>query len=363
MPSNQRKLRVALIGQGFMGKAHSNAFNQAGRFFEIPFELERKVICGRDPERLASMASQWGWAETATDWRSIVDRKDIDVVDIATPNALHAPIAIAAAEAGKIVLCEKPLARTCKEAGDMAAAAKSVRTMVWFNYRRVPAIAFAKRLIDEGRLGRIFHYRATYLQQWGSDPSRVSAWKLDQEQAGSGVTGDLLSHLLDTALWLNGPIAELSAAQHTFTPGRTVDDACMLLARFENGSVGTFEATRYAMGCRNRKTFEIHGSLASVRFDLENLNYLEVMDSTEPAPMQGFRKILVTGPGHPYSDQFWKPGHPIGYEHTFIAALADFLQALGNGTPFQPDFEDGQRVQLLLDAVERSAREGSWRRL
>lgn len=356
----KKLLNVALIGQGFMGRAHSNAFLQAGRFFDLAFGLRRKVICGRDPQRLAEMASQWEWEETATDWRAVVERPDIDIVDIATPNALHAPIALAAARAGKIILCEKPMAMSAEEGARMVAAAKGLPTMVWFNYRRVPAVAYARQLIEEGRLGRIFHYRATYLQQSGNDPTRPATWKTDKAQAGSGVLGDLLSHLVDTALYLNGAITETVALQNTFQEGRDVDDATLALARFANGSVGSFEASRYAVGCRNRNAFEIHGARGMLRFNLEDLNRLEYLDATEPGSLQGARSLLVTGPDHPYWRNFWKPGHIIGYEHTFIAALADFVNALEKGAPFHPNFEDAQRVQAALAAVEQSSKSGRW---
>lgn len=354
------RLRIALLGQGFMGRAHSNAFRQLKHFFHVPFDLDCRVICGRDAARLAAMAATWGWAETATDWRAVVGRSDIDVVDIAVPNALHAPIALAAAEAGKIVWCEKPMAVSAAEGARMAAAARRVPTMVWYNYRRVPAVAFSRQLIEEGRLGRIFHYRAVYLQEWGNDPARPPNWKTDKAEAGSGVLGDLLSHLVDTALWLNGGIREVTAMQATFAEGRAVDDATLALARMENGSVGSFEASRYATGCRNRNGFEIHGSGGMLRFTLEDLNRLEFLDAADAASLRGPRQLLVTGPDHPYAGNFWKPGHIIGYEHTFIAALADFLSALARGEPFHPNFDDGQQVQQVLDAAERSARSGRW---
>lgn len=343
-----------------MGRAHSNAFRQAPVFFDLPFEIERAVICGQDRERLDGMAAQWGWQEASTDWRAAVDRADIDVVDIAAPNHLHAPMAIAAAEAGKIVLCEKPLALTAAEACRMAEAARHVRTMVWFNYRRVPAIAFARQLIEEGRIGRVFHYRAKYLQEWGNDPTRPHNWKMERAQAGAGVIGDLLSHVVDTAMWLNGPITEVSAATKVFAPGRKVEDAAMAMARFENGSIGTLEATRFGIGCRNSNVFEIHGERGMLRFDLEDFNHLEFHDATEARNVQGPRRLLVTGPDQPYAGVFWKPGHVIGYEHTFIAALGDFLLALGRDQPFHPDFEDARRVQEVLQAVERSAASGAW---
>jgi predicted dehydrogenase len=354
-------LRVAMIGQGSMGRAHSNAYHQAPHFFDLPYNLQRKVICGRDAARLQKMAEIWGWEETSTHWESVIERKDIDVIDIATPNFLHAPIAIEAARAGKIVLCEKPLANSVEEGTRVVDAARAVRNMVWFNYRRIPAVAFAKRLADEGHLGNIYHYRATYLQQWGNDPSRARAWKFDPSQAGSGVLGDLLSHVVDTALWLNREISEVLAMQHTFAPERAVDDATLIMVRFANGSIGSFEASRYAIGYLNHQTFEIHGERGMLRFDLEDLTRLHFFDATAPAHLRGARPIMVTGPDHPYSDNFWKPGHPTGYEHTFIAALADFVNALGADTPFHPDFEDGQRVQSILEAAEHSAKDGGWR--
>jgi predicted dehydrogenase len=343
-----------------MGRAHSNAYHQAPHFFDLPYELERTVLCGRNRESLSHMAATWGWSEIETDWRVVVSRPDIDLVDIAVPNALHAPIAIAAAEAGKMVLCEKPLATSASEGARMAEAVRRVPNMVWFNYRRVPAVAFCRRLIDEGRLGQVFHYRATYLQQWGNDATRPPGWKTQKSQAGSGVLGDLLSHLVDTALWLNGDIEEVSAALHTFSPGRDVDDAALLLARFKNGSIGSLEATRYAVGFRNQNAFEIHGERGMLRFNLEDMNSLEYFDATIPPNLQGARKIQVTGPQHPYTENFWKPGHTIGYEHTFIATIADFLQAVARGDTPRPNFDDAQRTQLVLDAVERSARSRGW---
>ena len=348
-----KTLNVALLGQGFMGRAHSNAYCQAPHFFPLPCEIRRKVICGRNSAALEEMARTWGWDEISTNWRAVVERNDIDVVDVATPNALHAEMAIAAASAGKIVLCEKPLALSAEEGARMADAVRNVPNMVWFNYRRTPGIALARRLVEEDRLGRVFHYRATYLQEWGNDPTRPPNWKTDKAAAGSGVLGDLLSHLIDAALYLNGPIGEVSAMMQTFAPGRDVDDATLLLARFANGSAGSFEATRYAVGCRNQNRFEMHGSKGMLRFNLENLNHLEFFDATGPREMEGPRLLLA-------SNEYWKPGHPVGYEHTFISALADFLRALDRGEPFHPDFADAQRVQEVLDAVERSAGQREW---
>ena len=348
-----KTLNVALIGQGFMGRAHSNAYCQAPHFFDLPFTLRRKVICGRNQAELARMAATWGWDETAADWRAVVDRPGIDIVDVATPNALHAEMAIAAAQAGKIVFCEKPLAVSADEGARMVEAARHIRTMVWFNYRRVPGIALSRRLISEGRLGRIFHYRGAYLQEWGNDPTRPPNWKTQKATAGSGVLGDLMSHSIDAALYLNGPIHEVSAAMHTFAENRDVDDAILLLAYFENGSIGTFEATRYAVGCRNQNRFEIHGANGMLRFNLEDLNHLEYFDAAGPRETEGPRRLLV-------SNEYWKPGHPIGYEHTFTSALADFLRALAADQPFHPDFADAQRVQQVLAAVEHSARKREW---
>ncbi len=355
-----KKLNVAMIGHGFMGRAHSNAFHQVGRFFDVPYELQLQVICGRNRSEVKAFAAKWGWEEVVTDWQAVVSRKDIDVIDIGTPNFLHAPIAIAAAEAGKIVLCEKPLAMDASEAKRMAAAARSVPNLVWFNYRRVPAIALAKQLIEEDKIGRPYHYRATHLQSWGDDPDRAGVWRFRQSEAGSGAMGDLLSHSLDLALLLNGPITEVSSLIHTFIPRREVDDAVLTLARFANGSIGTFEATRFAIGCRNRNCFEINGSKGAIRFNLEELNRLEVFDRSDAVEIQGAHRVLATGPGHPYASHFWPPGHIIGYEHTFIATLADFLGSLASSEAFHPNFDDALQVQILLDAVQRSAQSKSW---
>jgi predicted dehydrogenase len=361
--NDKQKLNIAMIGHGFIARAHSNAFHQVGRFFPISYELNLRMVCGRNRPKLDAMASQWGWQEVATNWQEVVSRPDIHVVDIAVPNMLHAAIAIAAAQAEKIVLCEKPLAMSVEEAQRMAEAAARVPNLVWFNYRRVPAIAFAKRLIEEGGLGNIFHYRAWYLNQSGNDPSKTAGWRYRRRVAGSGAIGDLLSHSVDLALHLNGNLSELCATKHTFAPGRDVDDAVMLMVRFANGSLGTLEASRYGVGCRNRNSFEINGSKGMLRFDLENMNRLEFFDAREAPNLQASRNLLVTGPDHPYAKNFWKPGHEIGYEHTFIATLGDFLQALERGERFRPDFEDGAEVQRILAAVERSAQAGAWVRI
>lgn len=356
----KQKLRVALIGQGFMGRAHSNAWRQVGHFFDLPYEIETRVICGRNEEALVRMAATWGWNEIGTDWRAVIDRSDVDVVDIAVPNVLHAEMALAAAAAGKIVLCEKPLAVSAEESARMEASVRGRPNMVWFNYRRVPAVSLAKRMIDEGRIGRVFHYRAQYLQEWGNDPTRPPNWKTSRVGAGSGVVGDLMTHSLDLALWLNGPLRDVMAMQHTFAAGRDIDDVTLVMARFANGSVGSFEATRYATGCRNRNTFEIHGDRGALGFDLEDLTRLRWFDATEPRDLQAEKKFYVGAAGHPYAGNFWKLGHVSGYEHTFIAALGDFLGALSRGERFEPGFAEGHRVQLAVHAVQESAARGGW---
>jgi predicted dehydrogenase len=336
-----------------MGRAHSNAYRQVGCFHDTPYRIEQRVICGRNQEALTAMGERWGWQETSTDWRAVVERKDIDIVDVATPNGLHAEMAIAAAETGKIVFCEKPLANSTEDSARMVQAAGRRPTLVWFNYRRVPAVQHLRRCIEDGRIGRVFHYRAFYLQEWGNDPTRPVNWKMDRTMAGSGVLGDLLSHSIDLAMYLNGPITEVQALQQTFAPGRTIDDATLVLARFANGSVGTFEATRYATGFRNRNALEIHGDGGAARFDLEDMNRLEMFDATGAREQEGFRNLLVSAPN------YWKPGHIIGYEHTFISALAEFLTSLAGDTPFSPGFAEAHRVQIVLEAIERAAQSGS----
>ena len=355
-----KELRIALLGQGFMGKAHSNAYVQAGHFFDLPYRIRRRLVCGRDQTALTAMAERWGWEETATDWRAAIDRDDIDAVDISLPNHLHAPVAIAAAQAGKMILCEKPLAMNLAEAEAMRDAARGVPTMVWFNYRRVPAIAFARQLIDQGRIGTVFHYDAAYRQQWGADLSRAATWRMDPALAGSGVADDLLTHLLDTALYLNGPIVEGVALTRTFAPDRKVDDAFVAMVKFENGSIGTLEATRFGIGIKNGNAFQIHGANGMLRFNLERLNHLEFVDATQPSTEQGPRDLLVTDLKHPIFGNFWRPGHIIGYEHTFIATLAEFLLAVSKNERFRPDFADGVEVQRVLDALQRSAKTREW---
>jgi predicted dehydrogenase len=355
-------LNIAMVGHGFIAAVHSNAIHQVRRFFPTRFGLRTQVVCGRDRASLQAMADRWGWQETAVDWQTVIERDDIHVVDIATPNILHAPIAIAAAKAGKIVWCEKPLATTLTEAADMAEATKKVPTLVWFNYRRIPAVVLAKQMIEQERLGEIFHYRALYLNQSGVDPAKATGWRYRLSEAGSGASGDLLSHCLEMALYLNGEIEEVCASSKTFIKNRDVDDAVMLMARFSNGSIGTFEATRFGVGFRNSLSFQIHGSKGMLQFDLEDMNSLRFYDATETPGVQGTKKLMVPGPDQPYAGNFWKPGHPIGFEHTFIATLGDFLSALQTGTTFHPNFNDGLKVQKLLEAISRSSETRSWQR-
>jgi predicted dehydrogenase len=357
---SKTRLNIAMIGSGFIGKVHSNAFRQVSHFFDTPYEVRCQVICGRDRIKLEMAASRWGWSEVETDWQKIITRSDIDAVDIAVPNSLHSVIAIAAAEAGKIVLCEKPLASSLAEAETMAKAAQRTANMVWFNFRRVPAVVFAKQLITDGRIGKIFHYRALYLNQSGNDPGKANTWRYKRSEAGMGAAGDLLSHSIDLALYLNGSITELSAMTHTFAPGRDVDDATLFMARFANGSIGAFEASRYGVGCQNRNTFELNGSKGMLSFSLDEMNQLDFFDATEPANLQGRRSIAVTGLEHPYGKNFWKPGHVLGYEHPFIATLGDFLHSIAQQEPFHANFEDALAVQRVLHAVEQSSSAGGW---
>ena len=360
MPAPKKQLNVGMIGSGFIAGAHSNAFHQVGRFFDVPFELKTKVVCGRDRSRLEAFSQKWGWEETSHEWDAVVNRHDIDVVDIATPNALHAAIALAAAGAGKIVFCEKPLAMSVEEARMMTDAVQGKPNLVWFNYRRVPAVAMAKRLIDEGRIGEIFHYRAYYFNQSGIDPTKGHTWRYQRKDAGSGAMGDLLSHSLDLALYLVGELREISGSKHTFVPGRDVDDAVQAMARFANGSLSSFEASRFGVGRRNGNGFEVYGSKGSLAFDLEEMNRLRFYDATQPASEQGFRDLLVTGPDQPYWNNFWKPGHLVGYEHTFIATVGDFLNALASNLEFRPDFNDGLKVQRIMAAIDKSSASHKW---
>lgn len=377
-------LNIGMIGYGFMGRAHSNAYRQVSQFFPRKYRPVLKACCARNEGKIKEFAENWGYESYETDWKKLIARDDIDVVDIGSPNNTHREIVLAAAKAGKMILCEKPLAMTVAEGEEMCAAVEKagVPNMVWFNYRRVPAIALAKQLVDEGRIGRPFHYRATYLQDWtiAEDVPQGGAalWRLDASVAGSGVTGDLLAHSIDTAEWLNGPIKRVTAATETFVKERmhqetgkmqpvNIDDACMFLAQFANGSIGTFESTRYARGRKNYNTFELNGAAGSVFFDLEDPQYLQYFKYSDPATgnkieshLTGWQKIHVTNGEHPYMKNWWVPGCTIGYEHTFINALADFLESLETGKPVQPDFRCALHTQKVCDGVLDSAKSGQW---
>jgi predicted dehydrogenase len=374
-----KPLNIGLIGYGFMGRAHSNAYRRVNNFFELPYRPVLKAVCARSAESVKSFAETWGYESIETDWRKLLERKDIDAVDICVPNNLHKEIAIAAAKAGKMVLCEKPLSMNAAEGEEMCQAVEQagVANIVWYNYRRVPAVTLAKRLIEEGRLGRIFHYRANFLQDWtiSADLPQGGAglWRLDAAAAGSGVTGDLLAHCIDTAIWLNGSIQNVTAMTETFIKERThtisgkvekvgIDDACAFLCRFNNGSLGLFESTRYARGHKALYTFEINGEKASIKWDLHDLHRLEYFDHGDEGKLRGWRSIHVTDHGgeHPYMSHWWVPGLQIGYEHSFVHQVADFLEGLGKGQPTSPTFREALETQKICDAVLNSAKSGQW---
>jgi predicted dehydrogenase len=393
-----KPLNIGLIGYGFMGRAHSNAYRRVGNFFDLQYQPVLKAVCGRSGDKAKAFADRWGYESVETDWKRLIERRDIDLIDICSPNNTHAEIALAAARAGKWILCEKPLAMNGPEAKQMVDAVEKagVPNMVWYNYRRVPAVTLAKQLIDEGRLGKIFHYRAKFLQDWTINPELpqggTALWRLDVAAAGSGVSGDLLAHCIDTALWLNGPLTSLSAMTETFVKERKhnltgkvekvgIDDACAFMARFGNGSLATFESTRYARGHKALYTFEINGEHASFFWDLHDLHrlqYFEYRDrldrfaaankdlfkDTKLPPgdsiTRGWRSIHVSDGDQPYMGKWWVPGLQIGYEHTFAHQVADFLDGVSTGKPAQPDFRDAYRTQLVLDAILESAKDGEW---
>jgi predicted dehydrogenase len=372
-----KTLNIGLVGYGFMGRTHSNAFLQAPRYFDLPYRPVLKAIAARNAERAKAFAANWGYESIETDWRTLVARTDIDVIDIASPNDTHREIAIAAAKAGKMVMCEKPLGRTAAEALEMVAAVESagVPNTVWYNYRRVPAVTMIKNLLDEGRFGRIFHYRAKFLQDWTISQELPQGgeglWRLDVSVAGSGVTGDLLAHNIDTALWLNGPITEVTAMTETFIKERKhsltgkvepvgIDDASAFLCRFENGSTATFEATRYARGHKALYTLEINGEHASAFWDLHDLHRIQYFDHRDEGRVRGWRNVHVTDGDQPYMKHWWVPGLQIGYEHTFIHQFADFVQAAASGKTLAPTFRDGLATDYVTDAVLKSAKSGRW---
>jgi myo-inositol 2-dehydrogenase/D-chiro-inositol 1-dehydrogenase len=375
-----KTLNIGLIGYGFMGRTHSNAFLHAPRFFELPYKPVLKAVAARNEERVKKFAANWGYESYELDWRKLVERKDIDLIDIASPNDTHHDIAIAAAKAGKIVMCEKPLGRTAGEAEAMVAAVESagVPNTVWYNYRRVPAVVLIKQLLDEGKFGRIFHYRANFLQDWTISQDLPQGgeglWRLDVAVAGSGVTGDLLAHNIDTALWLNGPIAEVSAMTETFIKERKhtltgkvqpvgIDDASAVLCRFENGSLAIFEATRYARGHKALYTLEINGEKASAFWDLHDLHRLQYFDHRDEGRVRGWRDVHITDGDHPYMKHWWVPGLQIGYEHTFIHQFADFVEAVGNGKSLPPTFRDGLATDYVTDAILKSAKTRQWEKV
>jgi predicted dehydrogenase len=375
-----KEIRVGMVGYGFMGRAHSNAYRKVNNFFPLKHKAVLKAVCARNEANVKGFAQTWGYESTESDWRKLVERKDIDLIDICTPNDSHAEIAIAAAAAGKMILCEKPLAMNGAEGAKMVQAVEKagVPNMVWYNYRRIPAVAFAKRLIEEGKLGRIFHYRAKFLQDWtiSADLPQGGAglWRLDAAAAGSGVTGDLLAHCIDTAIWLNGCISSVTAMTETFVKERKhnltgkvekvgIDDACAFLCRFSNGSLATFESTRYARGHKAQYTFEINGEHASIFWDLHDLHRLQYFDHRDEGPLRGWRSIHVTDGEHPYMAKWWVPGLATGYEHSFVHQVADFIEGLETGKPAQPDFRSALETQHVCDAVLDSAKDGQWKKV
>jgi predicted dehydrogenase len=372
----KKKLNVAMIGYEFMGRAHSTAWRQVHHYFrDVPFEPVMKVICGRTESKVKEAAERLGWEEAATRWEDVVARQDIDLVDVSTPGDSHLPIAVAAAEAGKSILCEKPLANTLAEAEKMLAAVSKagVIHMICHNYRRCPAVALAKQVIDAGQLGSIYHYRGTYLQDWIVDPQFPRVWRLSRSKAGSGALGDILSHTLDLSRYLVGEPFEVSGLLTTFIserplpedPTKTgrvdVDDAALALVRYHNGALGYLEGTRFALGRKNHNRFEINGSKGSMVWDLEKMNELQLY--LEEGPNSGFRTILATDRRHPYLSAWWPPGHIIGYEHTFTHTVYDLLKAIDSGRLPRPNFEDGVKNQRVLDAIERSAAARQWVRI
>ncbi len=374
-----KELRVGMIGYGFMGRAHSNAYKQVGQFFPSQHRVVLKAACARNADKIKAFAEQWGYESVETDWKALLARKDIDVVDICTPNNLHKEIALAAAAAGKMILCEKPLAMDAKEGKQMVEAVEKagVPNMVWYNYRRIPAVTLAKRIIDEGKLGKIFHYRAKFLQDWTIKADLPQGgqglWRLDVDAAGSGVSGDLLAHCIDTAIWLNGRLADVCCMTETFVKERMhnltgkvekvgIDDACIFMGKFANGSLANFESTRYARGHKALYTFEINGENMSLFWDLHDLHRLQVFDYRDEGKTRGWKSVHVTdnSPDHPYMDKWWVPGLAIGYDASFTHQVADFIQGLETGKPAGPTFRDAYETQLVLDAILDSAKSQKW---
>ena len=372
-----KTLNIGMVGYGFMARAHSNAWANVAHFFDTGYRPHLKAVAGRNIDNLRQFADMWGYEAVEQDWRALIARKDIDAVDICVPNDLHAEIAIAAAKAGKMVLCEKPLARTAAEGAPMVAAVEQagVPNMVWYNYRRIPAVSLIKQMVEDGRLGKIFHYRAKFLQDWTISPDvpqgGTATWRLDLDAAGSGVTGDLLAHCLDSAIWINGGISSLTAMTETFIKERMhaetgkvqpvgIDDASAVLTRFDNGSLGTFEATRYARGHKAGYSLEINGAKGSLAWDLHDLNRLQFFDHGVAGAQRGWTDILVTDGDHPYLGKWWVPGLIIGYEHSFTHQVADFLDGLRSGKPAAPTFRDALETNRICDAIIASAKSGQW---
>lgn len=382
-----KQLRVGMIGYKFMGKAHSNAYRSLPMFFPEVLKPEMVAICGRNVSAVQAAADQLGWSESVTDWKELVNREDIDLIDINAPSDAHKEIAIAAAKAGKHIFCEKPLALTLADAREMLQAAEEagVTHMVGFNYRFSPAVRLAKKLVESGRLGQIYHFRAWFLQDWIMDPQFPLVWRLQKEVAGSGSHGDLGAHLIDLAHYLVGDMQEVIGMSETFIKERpiasemtglsakgstggpmgkvTVDDATLFMTRFENGALGSFEATRFAAGHRSTNSFEINGSLGSVKFDFERMNELEVYFTSDDEDVQGFRRVLATDPVHDYMEAWWPPGHTIGFEHTFTHEILELSTAISEGRQPVPNFEDGVKCQAVLEAVDKSIEERRWVRL
>jgi predicted dehydrogenase len=372
-----KPLRIGMIGYGFMGRAHSNGYNRVKDFFDLEYLPVLQAVAARDADKAKAFADRWGFKRVESDWRKLVAADDIDAIDICTPNNLHAEIAIEAARHGKAILCEKPLSMDTAEGEKMVAAVEKagVPNTVWYNYRRIPAVTFAKQIIDSGKLGRIFHYRAEFLQDWtiSADLPQGGAalWRLDAKAAGSGVTGDLLAHCIDTAIWLNGSVSDVTAMTETFVKERThqltgkvepveIDDACSFLCHFKNGSLGLFESTRYARGHKALYTFEINGENMSLKWDLHDLHRLQVFDYKDAGPMRGWKSVHVTDGDHPYMDKWWVPGLAIGYEHSFVHQVADFLAAYAKKQPAHPTFRDALETQKVCDAVLKSAKSHQW---
>ncbi len=375
-----KNLNVGLLGCGFMGRTHSNAYRKVTNFFDLEYQPVLRAVGDFNADKAKAFAQRWGFESVETDWRTLISREDIDLVDICLPNNVHADVAIAAAKAGKMIVCEKPLAMNGRQGEQMVRAVQNagVPNFVSYNYRRIPAITLAKKLVDEGRLGRVFHYRAKFLQDWtiskdlpqGGD----ALWRLDVKVAGSGVTGDLLAHCIDTAIWLNGSIDKVTATTETFIKQRKhqitgkvekvgIDDACAFLARFKNGSLATFESTRYARGHKALYTFEINGEHASIFWDLHDAHRLQYFEHRDPGYLRGWRSIHVTDGDHPYMGKWWVPGLMIGYEHSFVHQLADFLEGVAAGKPASPTFKDALETQYVCDAVLKSGLSGKWEKV